>query len=44
MVYEASKSNPDITWHGAIVDEKKIAPIMQKTSFVFVPWLIRAFN
>lgn len=26
-----------IIWHGAIVDEKKIAPIMQRTSLVFIP-------
>lgn len=27
----------DIIWHGTLVDEEKIAPIMSKTSIVFIP-------
>ena len=29
----------DIKWHGTLVDEARIAPIMQKASVVFVPGL-----
>ncbi len=36
-VENALKSNDNIIWHKSIVDEEKIAPIMTRSSLVFVP-------
>lgn len=38
-VNKAIKHNKNIIWHGAIVDEARIAPIMQRASLVLVPGL-----
>jgi len=37
LVRDIVISDKSITWHGAIVDEAKIAPIMKESSLVFVP-------
>ena len=39
VVKEAQAANPRIIWHGTLVDEEKIAPIMKRASLVFVPGL-----
>ncbi|OUS03484.1 hypothetical protein A9Q86_00805 [Flavobacteriales bacterium 33_180_T64] len=39
IVQEALLTNSKITWHGTLIDEEKIAPIMKKASLVFVPGL-----
>ena len=39
IVEKAVKEDISITWHGTLVDEEKIAPIMQRTSVVFIPGL-----
>lgn len=39
IVEEAVLQNKNITWHGTLVDEAKIAPIMKRASLVFVPGL-----
>lgn len=39
IVQEAIKKDSHITWHGTLVDEAQIAPIMKRASFVFVPGL-----
>lgn len=31
------KEDTDVRWHGTLVDEAKIAPVLSKASFVFVP-------
>lgn len=36
-VENAVKKNQDIIWHKSLVDEEKIAPIMTRSSLVFVP-------
>ncbi len=38
-VIKAVSLNPNIKWHGTLVDEEKIAPIMKDASLVFVPGL-----
>lgn len=37
LIRKATKKHKDITWHGALVDESKIAPIMGEASLVFIP-------
>lgn len=37
IVSKAIKEDNTIFWHGTLVDEAKIAPIMKRTSVVFVP-------
>lgn len=37
IVEHALKENEDIHWHGTLVDESKIAPIMERASVVFIP-------
>ena len=37
IVRRALKESEDIHWHGTLVDEAKIAPIMEKASAVFIP-------
>jgi glycosyltransferase involved in cell wall biosynthesis len=37
IIKEASKNDKSIIWHGALVDEAKIAPILQRISLVFIP-------
>ncbi len=37
LVENAMKDNSKIIWHGALVDEIKISPIMKRASLVFVP-------
>lgn len=39
IVEKAVKEDSNITWHGTLVDEADIAPIMVRTSFVFIPGL-----
>lgn len=39
IVEKAVKEDTSITWHGTLVDEKYIAPIMMRTSLVFIPGL-----
>ena len=39
IVKNAIKDNSDITWHGTLVDETDIAPIMTRSSLVFIPGL-----
>jgi glycosyltransferase involved in cell wall biosynthesis len=39
IVKEALKNDSDIFWHGTIVDEEEIAPIMSRASLVFIPGL-----
>ena len=37
IVQEAIKLDESILWHGTLIDEAKIAPIMKRASLVFVP-------
>lgn len=37
LVEKAIEKNANITWHGGIIDEAKISPIMKKTAIVFIP-------
>lgn len=37
IVEQALKKNGDLKWHGALVEESSIAPIMAEASLVFVP-------
>lgn len=37
IVKEAAANHKNIIWHGTLVDEEKIAPIMARASMVFVP-------
>tara|TARA_Y100000385_G_scaffold284204_1_gene341785 strand:+ start:1462 stop:2553 length:1092 start_codon:yes stop_codon:yes gene_type:complete len=37
IVEHALKENQDIQWHGTLVDESRIAPIMERASVVFIP-------
>ncbi|MEY8847882.1 glycosyltransferase family 4 protein [Psychroserpens sp. XS_ASV72] len=37
LVKEASELDTNIHWHGTLIDEEKIAPIMQRASLVFIP-------
>ncbi|RCT55357.1 glycosyltransferase family 4 protein [Winogradskyella sp. KYW1333] len=37
IVENAAKANTHIVWHGALIEEHEIAPIMQNASFVFLP-------
>lgn len=39
IVKKAIKKNSNIVWHGTLVDEAKIAPIMKRASLVFIPGL-----
>ncbi len=39
LVQEAVKTNDNMAWHGALVDEAAISPIMTRTTLVFVPGL-----
>ncbi|WP_369997293.1 glycosyltransferase family 4 protein [Winogradskyella sp.] len=39
IVKNISEKNADVKWHGTLVDESKIAPIMQRASIVVVPGL-----
>ncbi|WP_353779883.1 glycosyltransferase [Winogradskyella sp. 3972H.M.0a.05] len=39
IVEEAASKDENITWHGAIIDEQYIAPIMARNSIVFIPGL-----
>lgn len=39
IVEDAILNDKDIKWHGTLVDEDKIAPIMKRCSMVFVPGL-----
>lgn len=39
IVKKAQSSNSNIIWHGTLVDEEKIAPIMRRASLVFIPGL-----
>ena len=39
IVKEAQEAHSNIIWHGTLVDEEKIAPIMSRASLVFVPGL-----
>lgn len=39
IVEKAVKEDTSITWHGTLVDEGDIAPIMMRTSLVFIPGL-----
>lgn len=39
IVEDAIKKEKDITWHGTLVNEVDIAPIMARSSFVFIPGL-----
>ncbi|MDA7558631.1 glycosyltransferase [Flavobacteriaceae bacterium] len=39
IVEKVVKEDISITWHGTLVDEEKIAPIMKRTSLVFIPGL-----
>ena len=37
LAERAAVADPQITWHGAIVDERRIAEIMKRSHVVFVP-------
>lgn len=37
IVISASSKNKQIKWHGALIEESYISPIMKKCSFVFLP-------
>lgn len=37
FIKSAQKSDSSITWHGTLIDEAQIAPIMNKASLVFIP-------
>ncbi|MBC3845166.1 glycosyltransferase family 4 protein [Winogradskyella echinorum] len=39
IVKDAIQKDTTIKWHGTLVDEAKIAPIMKRTSLVFIPGL-----
>lgn len=39
IVKRAIKEEPNIIWHGTLVDEAKIAPIMKDASLIFIPGL-----
>lgn len=39
IVKKKQNEDSNITWHGTLVDEDKIAPIMSRASLVFVPGL-----
>lgn len=39
IVKKAQETNSNIIWHGTLVDEEKIAPIMKRASLVFIPGL-----
>lgn len=39
FVKDAIEEHSNIIWHGTLVDEEKIAPIMKRASLVFVPGL-----
>jgi len=39
IVIEAVAKDTNITWHGTLVDEAKITPIMKRASLVFIPGL-----
>ncbi|TDU42885.1 glycosyltransferase involved in cell wall biosynthesis [Gelidibacter sediminis] len=39
IVETARRENLDIKWHGTLVDESDIAPIMERVSLVFIPGL-----
>jgi len=39
IVEEAQEAHNNIIWHGTLVDEEKIAPIMSRASLIFVPGL-----
>ena len=39
IVKKAQAAHSNIIWHGTLVDEEKIAPIMSRASLVFVPGL-----
>lgn len=39
IVKEMCQSDPTIIWHGTIVDEEKIAPIMKRSTCIFIPGL-----
>lgn len=39
IVEKAIKEDESISWHGTLVDEADIAPIMERTSLVFIPGL-----
>ena len=39
ILEDVIKLDSSIKWHGSIVDENKIAPIMKKASIVFIPGL-----
>lgn len=37
LVSSASSLDDSITWHGTLIDEAKIAPILKRASLVFIP-------
>ncbi|WP_191860172.1 glycosyltransferase family 4 protein [Hanstruepera ponticola] len=37
LIKKAAETDLDITWHGTLVNEVDIAPIMKKTTLVFIP-------
>lgn len=37
LVKSAIQSDSSINWHGTLIDEEQIAPIMEKASLVFIP-------
>ncbi|WP_111682125.1 glycosyltransferase family 4 protein [Winogradskyella tangerina] len=37
VVKQAAAANTNIIWHGALIEEHEIAPILKKASFVFLP-------
>lgn len=37
LISLAATSDSNITWHGTLIDEEVIAPIMSRTSLVFIP-------
>lgn len=37
LIKKAAETDLDITWHGTLVNEVDIAPIMKKASLVFIP-------
>lgn len=39
IVEAAIKEDTNIIWHGTLIDEADIAPIMKRTSFIFIPGL-----
>lgn len=39
IVKDAIKKDTNIIWHGTLVDEALIAPIMKRSTFIFVPGL-----